>query len=134
MDNLENPLVIGKFYSINPQMTVQYTGIDDDGKNYLFEWTNPLNQKKVIKRTQLWLRQFPPILLTYNDEIYEDKSDDEFLDDPFIKNNGGRNRNRNIIKYVKKSKVTKKYRKTKINKKYRKTKINKKYRKTKFTS
>jgi hypothetical protein len=53
-------------------------------------------------------------LLTYHDENYKDKSDDEFLDDPFIKNNGGRNRNRNIIKYVKKSKLTKKYRKTKI--------------------
>jgi hypothetical protein len=80
MDSLGNPLVIGKYYQLG-DFKVQYTGLDNEkDKNYLFQWTNPVNKVIVLRRTQNTINDSPPIPINADDD---DDTDEEYLDNPY---------------------------------------------------
>ena len=74
-------LEIGQQYTDENGSKLKYIGLSDTKKLYLFEWVNPLGQKKVIRRSILGNHTYN--LLEHNDNQYNTDTDDEYLSDPF---------------------------------------------------
>jgi hypothetical protein len=86
MDNLGNKLLVGNYYQLE-HFIAQYIGQDDNKINYLFEWTNPLKNRIIIRKTQNQINgPNAPILINRED----DDTDDEFKDDPFTNQMAGK--------------------------------------------
>ena len=78
MDSLGKHLIIGKYYQLQDHHRTQYTGMNDTGSNYIFEWiVNPLKKRVVLIRTPTMLEEFHPIL------IDDDDTDNEYLENPY---------------------------------------------------
>ena len=81
MDSLGKPLIIGKYYQLQDHHRTQYTGMNDTGRNYIFEWiVNILKKRVVLIRTPAMLEEFHPIL------IDDDDTDNEYQENPYSGN------------------------------------------------
>lgn len=78
MANLYNRPITGKYYQLE-HYVAQYIGNDDKSYGYLFQFTNILKKKIVIRKTYSQWEDLVPILM----ECHDYDTDNEFPDDPF---------------------------------------------------
>ena len=94
MDSSGKKLCVGKYYQLETGQLAQYTGLDDSGRYYLFEWKNGVGVKHVLQKRSDMIINNPPIPDDNDGDGYG--TDTEYKNNPHGDNPyGGRKNEKN---------------------------------------
>ena len=71
MDSKNHNLRVGIIYKLETDQNAIYTGLDNSGQYYTFEWTNPLGNKIPLIKSKSSIINNPPIPFD-GSEVYND--------------------------------------------------------------